>query len=217
MTDDGAALTPAGGLRRDAQRNRDRIVAAARELFAARGLTVGFNEIAHHAGVGVGTVYNRFADKDELIRAALQEPARELLRVAAEARATERARDGLRLLLDRIVALLAANLGLRDIVLTFDERTVPEPGPAIGEALGDLLARAAAEGDLRDDVTTHDLVVLFWMVTEVARHTPDHPTTYRRYLQLLVDGLTTSGAPLDVPASPEATGELSRLWASRGR
>ncbi|MFC8190797.1 TetR/AcrR family transcriptional regulator [Cellulomonas sp. NPDC057328] len=217
MTDDGAAGVAERGLRRDAQRNRERIVEAARALYAERGLAVGFNEIAHRAGVGVGTVYNRFADKDELVRAALQEPARELLRVAEEARAATRARDGLVLLLDRIVALLAANLGLRDIALTFDETSVPEPGPAIADAITDLLARAAVEGDLRDGVTIHDLVVVFWMVTEVARHTPDHPGTYRRYLQLLVDGLTDSGAPLAVPASADAAAELSGHWAAARR
>ncbi len=54
-------------LRRDAERNRVRILAAARELFAARGLGVTLNDIAHHAGVGVGTVYRRFPDRSELI------------------------------------------------------------------------------------------------------------------------------------------------------
>ncbi|QCB94148.1 TetR/AcrR family transcriptional regulator [Cellulomonas shaoxiangyii] len=216
MTDDadGAA---ARTLRRDAQRNRERIVEAAQALYAERGLAVGFNEIAHRAGVGVGTVYNRFPDKDELIRAALQQPALEVLRVAEHARGAERASDGLVLLLDQIAVLLAANLGLRDIALTFDEHTVPEPGHAIATVIADLLARAAAEGDLRDGVTIHDLVVVLWMVTEVARHSPRHPALYRRYLQLLTDGMTTGGPPLDVPSAPDATGPLSQHWAARGR
>ncbi len=213
MTVDDAAGTAARGLRRDAARNRERIVEAARALFAERGLAVGFNEIAHRAGVGVGTVYNRFADKDELVAAALQEPARELLRVAEQAHGAARARDGLVLLLDDIAALLAANLGLRDIALTFDEQTVPDPGTAIAGVIDDLLARATAEGDLRAGVTVHDLVVVLWMVTEVARHSPEHPELYRRYLQVLVDGLTAGTAPLEVAGAPEATSALSRRWA----
>lgn len=216
MTEDGAAAA-ARGLRRDAQRNRERVVDAARSLYAERGLAVGYNEIAHRAGVGVGTVYNRFPDKDELVRAALAGPGRELLAVAETARTTARAWDGLVVVLDGIAALLAANLGLRDIALTFDEDTVPEPGPAIADVITDLLARAAAEGDLRDGVTIHDLVVVLWMVTEVARHSPGHPDLYRRYLRLLVDGLTAGADPLDVPADPGATTALSRHWASRGR
>jgi len=54
-------------LRRDAARNRQRILDAARELFAQRGLSATLNDIAHHAGVGVGTVYRRFPDKSQLI------------------------------------------------------------------------------------------------------------------------------------------------------
>lgn len=205
----GAART----LRRDAQRNRERIVATARRLFAERGLAVGFNEIAHSAGVGVGTVYNRFADKDELVRAALAEPGAELLRVAEQARDADRAWDGVRLLLDGIAALLATNVGLRDLALTLDDATLPAPGAVIATIVDDLLVRAHAEGDLRAGVTVDDLVAVLWMVTEVARHSPDHPELYRRYLQVVVDGLAAGTAPLEVPAPRGATTAMSRHWA----
>ena len=56
-------------LRRDAERNRLRILAAAREAFAEEGLSVTLDEIARRAGVGVGTVYRRFPDKEQLIDA----------------------------------------------------------------------------------------------------------------------------------------------------
>src|ERR1039457_4829706 len=58
-------------LRRDAERNRLRILQAAREVFADRGLDASLDQIAAHAGVGAGTVYSRFADKDALIDALL--------------------------------------------------------------------------------------------------------------------------------------------------
>src|SRR4051794_26930527 len=61
------AVSTETGLRRDAERNRQRILEAARELFAERGLGVTLNDVAHHAGVGVGTVYRRFPDKELLI------------------------------------------------------------------------------------------------------------------------------------------------------
>ena len=60
-------------LRRDAERNRLRILQAAREVFADRGLDASLDQIAAHAGVGVGTVYRRFADKDALIDALFEE------------------------------------------------------------------------------------------------------------------------------------------------
>jgi AcrR family transcriptional regulator len=54
-------------LRRDAQANLDRVLAAAAEVFAAQGLDATLADVARHAGVGVGTVYRRFANKDDLI------------------------------------------------------------------------------------------------------------------------------------------------------
>jgi AcrR family transcriptional regulator len=62
-------MSAARPLRADAERNRARILAAAGEVFAERGLDVSLDDIAAHAGVGVGTVYRRFPDKDALLRA----------------------------------------------------------------------------------------------------------------------------------------------------
>ena len=74
MTTDASPTTAAERpLRRDAARNRERILAAAGEVFATRGLEVTLDDIAHHAGVGVGTVYRRFRDKEQLIDALFDE------------------------------------------------------------------------------------------------------------------------------------------------
>ena len=51
-------------LRKDAARNRERLLVAGRQLFAQHGLDVSLNDVAHHAGVGVGTAYRRFSNKD---------------------------------------------------------------------------------------------------------------------------------------------------------
>src|SRR3954462_1928388 len=69
-------------LRRDAERTRQRILEAAREAFAEGGLAVTLDEIAHRAGVGVGTVYRRFPDKEELIDALFEERMGELVALA---------------------------------------------------------------------------------------------------------------------------------------
>ena len=71
-------------LRKDAERNRQRILDAARELFAERGLGVTLNDVAHHAGVGVGTVYRRFPDKELLIDTLFQEQLDEWARIYEE-------------------------------------------------------------------------------------------------------------------------------------
>jgi AcrR family transcriptional regulator len=76
-------------LRRDAARNRERILEAAGEVFATRGLEVTLDDIAHHAGVGVGTVYRRFHDKEQLIDALFDDRMDAVLTVAEEALAAD--------------------------------------------------------------------------------------------------------------------------------
>ena len=87
---DPAGRGPRGApLRRDAERNRQRILTAASEVFNERGLDVSLDEIARHAGVGVGTVYRRFRTKEDLIEALFIdriEPVAALAEEAAQAR-----------------------------------------------------------------------------------------------------------------------------------
>ena len=203
-------------LRRDAERNRERIIRAACELYAEHGLGVGFNEVAHRAGVGVGTVYRRFADRRELLAAALAEPLQELYAVAHEAAATPRAWDGLTLLVTRVTDLLVENIGLRDAALGGYEDLVPQITGGIPEVLDDLFARAREQGDVRDGVGGPDVVVLLWMVTELAKHAADvRPEAYRRYTTALLDGLRapSGGAPLPGPLTDEDVATISRRWA----
>ena len=72
-------------LRRDAERNRQRILQAAAEVFAERGLSATMDDIAEHASVGVGTVYRRFPDKELLIDALFEERMARMLEVAQQA------------------------------------------------------------------------------------------------------------------------------------
>src|ERR1700742_905052 len=66
-------------LRKDAARNRARILEAARDLFQQRGLSASLNEIAHHAGVGVGAVYRHFPNKDELVEGLFEQRVAEIV------------------------------------------------------------------------------------------------------------------------------------------
>src|SRR5713101_259096 len=72
-------------LRRDAERNRQRILTAASEVFNERGLEVSLDEIARCAGVGVGTVYRRFRTKEELVEALFTERIDSVAAIADEA------------------------------------------------------------------------------------------------------------------------------------
>src|SRR3954463_10741318 len=103
-------------LRRDAAANRERLLAAARELFASRGLDVTLNDIAHHAGVGVGTAYRRFANKEEVIDALFEEGLQDIAAVANEALAEPDSWQGLVTSLERSLHMQFGGLGLNQIM-----------------------------------------------------------------------------------------------------
>ena len=75
-------------LRADARRNQEQVLQAARDLFVERGIDCPLEEIARRAGVGIGTLYRRFGDRDALVRAVLVD-ALELSRASAEAALAE--------------------------------------------------------------------------------------------------------------------------------
>src|SRR5438552_7742440 len=103
-------------LRRDAERNRQRILDAARELFTERGLTVTLNDIAHHAGCGVGTVYRRFPDKELLIDALFEERIDELVDFANEGLADPDPWHGLVRFLERALDAQTRDRGLKEVL-----------------------------------------------------------------------------------------------------
>src|SRR4051794_21946295 len=118
MTSDPAVAPGAEPkLRADAARNRERILAAAAEAFAGGGLTVTLDEIARRAGVGVGTVYRRFPDKDVLIDALFEQRIAELVALAVEAREAPDAWTGLVHFFEAGLALQAADRGLKEVLL----------------------------------------------------------------------------------------------------
>src|SRR3954447_8430265 len=91
----------ARNLRKDAAINRERLLTAASELFAEHGLNVTLNDIAHHAGVGVGTAYRRFANKEAVIDALFEQRLEEVAKVAEAALADPDAWNGLVAFLER--------------------------------------------------------------------------------------------------------------------
>src|SRR3954447_26824358 len=103
-------------LRADAARNRERLLAAADEVFAAKGLSVGLDEIARHAGVGVATAYRRFPDKTELIDALFEERVGRIVALAEDALAQDDAWVGIVRFLEGALALHTSNRGLKEVM-----------------------------------------------------------------------------------------------------
>src|SRR3954453_15684844 len=104
-------------LRRDPERNRERLRAAAADAFAAGGLAVTMVEIARCAGGGVGTVYRRFPDKELLIEALFEQRIDQLAALARDARAHPEPFPGLVQCLDTFLAVQPADRGLKEVLL----------------------------------------------------------------------------------------------------
>jgi len=193
-------------LRKDAERNRQRILDAAQELFTERGLGVTLNDIAHHADVGVGTVYRRFPDKQRLIDALFDERIGEMVRLAEESLAEPDPWEGLVGFLERGLDLQACNRGLKELL-----QDAPE-GSELVEGARDqlvplvtaLVERARDAGALRADVQHEDLPLIQMMIGEIIDRTRHvDPELWRRYLELVLRGLRAHPDPterLSIPA-----------------
>jgi AcrR family transcriptional regulator len=182
-------------LRSDAERNRRRILAAAGEVFAERGLGATMDEIAARAGVGVGTVYRRYPDKELLIDALFEERIEDIARIGERALAMEDPWQGLVAYWDGAIGLQAANRGLRDLLLSSShghdrvararDRLVP-----IDEQ---LIARAQSHGELRPDLAVNDVILIYLMLAAIVDYTRDvDPDVWRRVLGLVLDGVRAS-------------------------
>jgi AcrR family transcriptional regulator len=195
-------------LRRDAERNRQRILEAARQGFADRGLGITLDEIARLAGVGVGTVYRRFPNKELLIDALFEERIGEIVAQAREAVKEQDAWTGLSRFLEDAVGRLAADRGLRELVIgsTYAPERIVHARSRIKPLVDDMVARAQAQGTLREDVGASDFPLLLMMLDAVVDTTRDiDPQTWRRALGIVLDGLKAPGTtplpgtPLEVP------------------
>lgn len=198
--------TPDRPLRRDAERNRRLILDAAGELFAARGLTVTLDDVAHHAGLGVGTVYRRFRSREELINTLFEERVGAIVALAEEGLACPDPWLGLTRFLERTLELQAADRGLKELLLgTSEGRDHVARIKAQMAPLGSqLVRRAQATGALREDFAPQDIPLLQMMLGAVVDATqPVRPELWRRYLALIIDGMRADGPrpePLPIPA-----------------
>jgi AcrR family transcriptional regulator len=211
-------------LRADAARNRERILAAAAEVFAEHGLEVTLDDIARHAGVGVGTVYRRFADKDQLIEALFDQRLDQIRALAEESLTAADAFAGFEGFMTSSLELQAADRGLRELAFAGKvgreriERARAEIVPLIDR----LVERAQADGQLRADLDAVDVHVVQKMLCAVMDMTVAvDRDAWRRYLVLAIDGLRPAGAaptPLPVPAlSHDQVADCIRTQHSRHR
>src|SRR4051812_19805175 len=178
-------------LRKDAERNRERLLTAASEVFAQRGLDVTMHDIAAHAGVGVGTAYRRFANKQQVIDALFEQRLAKVAALADEALEDPDAWHGLCTYLERVLRLQSEDRGLTDIVNNPDlgPERADEARDRITPLLHTLVDRARRQGHLRPDFDATDIVFIQYALGALMdRPREVQPTLYRRYLTMFLDG-----------------------------
>ncbi len=201
-------------LRRDAERNRQRILAAARRVFAARGLGVSMDEIAREAGVGVGTVYRRFRDKDQLIEALFHERVDEIAAIAEDGLRADDPWAGFVSFFERAIELQSADRGLKELMISsgHGQDHVARGRERIAPLVEELVARAQATGDLRPDAAASDFALAQMAIGAVIDFTVDvDPEMWRRCLALFLDGMRTRrDGPSDLPVEPLTVAQVER-------
>lgn len=179
-------------LRADAARNRERILSAAQEVFADRGLDVTLDDIARHAGLGTGTVYRRFASRQALVEALFEERLRALTAVAEQCAVDEDPWHAFETLVRSACGRLADDRGLRQVMASSSHGLdrVQSAREALHPVFETVVRRAQDAGVLRADLTAQDVPVLFLMVGTVADFGgAGAPDLWERYLTFLLDGL----------------------------
>jgi AcrR family transcriptional regulator len=189
------ATTTPRATRADAIRNREAVIKGARKVMSKKGLDAGMDEIARAAGVGVGTVYRHFPTKDDLVLGVIKD---RFERIADRARAeidNPDAWDGLEATLRFGADQQAEDRGLsetfghhRDVM----ERAID--GTGLREATETLVAKAHAQGALREGYTPEDVGP---MMCSLAGAMVTHPEyNWHRLLTIMLDGMRSDHGPL---------------------
>ena len=187
--------------RADARRNRERVLTAARKVFAREGRDAQMDDIARVAKVGVGTVYRHFPTKEALIRALLSSRMEQIAAICREELDNPDPWDALRRALWRGAELGAGDRGLSDV---FRERLEEiEAAHAAQEeafaAMAELIARAQAAGRARPDLRPEDIPSLMCGVTQAMHRPGAGPDDWQRHLSIIIDGLRAHAGVKPLP------------------
>ena len=177
------------GLRRDAQRNYERILDAARQVFGESGADACMEEIASRAGVGVGTVYRRFASKEALIDELLRLATHELVRDAEHALARTDG-YGLHELLRAFGRSFAEHARYANLLL----QRQPDASAAskLRQAVSELTSRAVSAGTVNPGITTDDVITLVSAMRGLIHTVPGGTSdAWQRFLDIHLSGMTT--------------------------
>jgi AcrR family transcriptional regulator len=197
--------TPAKPLRADAERNRRRILDAAAELFGERGLGVTLNDVAHHAGVGVGTVYRRYPDKAHLVDALFEDRVGTLAAIVRAHLGNPDPWDGLVGALSDLLEVQETDAAFKELLLSsaYGHPGIVRMRDQLAPITAELVARAKAAGTLRADIERQDLPLIQIMLGAVIDCSREAaPGLWRRYLELLLQGMRAQPGPPSALETP---------------
>ncbi|TMV47928.1 TetR/AcrR family transcriptional regulator, partial [Thioclava sp. BHET1] len=178
-------------LRSDAQRNRDRLLGVAAEVFAERGTQASLEEIARRADVGIGTLYRHFPSRDHLIAATYRREIDRLCTAAEELCGTLPSDEALSQWMQVAIGYMATKRGMADslkLLMQKDETFFAETAGRLKPLITGMLERARTEGTIRSDVDFDDFMHVFSAIYS----TPDRPDWRQRTSKMatvLIDGM----------------------------
>ena len=216
------------GQRRHARRNHELLVAAARDVFAERGVEASLEEVARRAGVGVGTLYRHFATRDALVEAVFERRIGEFVAIAQVAAAEPDGWQAFVGFLEQTLTLQAGDRMLKDALMRYSRDSgsgrVERMRAELRELFEQVLERAHAQGSLRADFVFADLALLLWSFAPLIDATAGiAPDAWRRHLRYVLDGLRAGSAttqderPLSDEQLHEAMAALRRQRLGRRR
>jgi AcrR family transcriptional regulator len=174
--------------RADALRNYEKVVAAAREAFAEGGESTSLEEIARRAGVGIGTLYRNFPNRQALLEALYVEEVEEMARSASEL-SPDDPWQALNDWFQRFIGYMATKRALAAELLDYldqDAELFKVCRASLWDAGEPLLKRAQEAGVVRDDVTIGDVIQ---MVGGIAKMPSTDPAQTEHILRIALDGL----------------------------
>ena len=185
------ARPPSKTLRADAQRNREKLLTAAVDLFAEEGADVSLERVAKQAGVGIGTLYRHFPTREALIEAAYLVEVQRVCDAAVELLRDHPPDEALAEWMDRFVAYAAAKRGMGEALRSAvgsDSSLFTDTRARLVEAIATLLDAAVAAGTVRADVDAEDVLRAMGGVWSLPLE-KGWQERARRMLGLLMDGL----------------------------
>ncbi|EYF05771.1 TetR/AcrR family transcriptional regulator [Chondromyces apiculatus] len=189
----GGVAAPAQRLRADAQRNRERLLAAADEAFAENGAEASLDDVARRAGVGIGTLYRHFPTREALLVATAEDRLAALGKKGRALLGTASPGEELEAWLRAMVKHTTTYQGLAGLLAGVVQ------GLSVGcddvkKAGCELLTRAQAAGEIRADVSFEDVLGVVTAIAFAAQQSPTDKGRARRLLVLFLEGLRVPGA-----------------------